>query len=96
MPSCIPAQPLLVAAQGCIQDAFEQGSFGVEAQHVGRQDGMCQTEDSTEEERKQKVFGRLLNAMTPDNCKTLHNNIFAVGISSAATLRGLIDQVHTT
>ena len=57
---------------------------------------MCQTEDSTEEERKQKVFGRLLNAMTPDNCETLHNSIMSVGISSAATLRGLIDQARTT
>ena len=70
-------------------------SVDVKAQHVGGQDGMCLAEIK-EEERKQKVFERLLKDMTLDNCKTLHSNIISVGISSAATLRCLIDQARTT
>ena len=37
----------------------------------------------------------MLNKITLDNYETLRDKIVAVGISSAVTLRGLIDQVRT-
>ena len=50
--------------------------------------------DDPEEERKQKEFKSMLNKITLDNYETLRDKIVSVGISSAVTLRGLIDQAR--
>ncbi len=50
--------------------------------------------DDPEEEKKQKEFKSMLNKITLDNYETLRDKITSVGIASAVTLRGLIDQAR--
>ena len=49
--------------------------------------------NGAEEERKQKEKKSMLDQITLDDYETLRDKIVAVGISSAVTLRGLINQV---
>jgi hypothetical protein len=49
--------------------------------------------DNPEEERRQRAFKGVLNKLTPDNFDRLAGSIIDVGITSAATLTGLMDQV---
>ena len=52
--------------------------------------------DNREEDRKQEELNSILNKITPRNYQTLRDKLVAVGISSAITLRGLVDQASTS
>lgn len=51
--------------------------------------------DDPEEEKKQKLFNAQLNKLTPDNFDRILGKLVDVGVTSAKTLRGLIDRVST-
>jgi len=49
--------------------------------------------DDPEEEKKQKLFNAQLNKLTPDNFDRILGKLVDVGVTSAKTLRGLIDRI---
>lgn len=57
--------------------------------------GVTRTDDP-EEEKKQKAFNAQLNKLTPDNFDRILSKLLDVGVTSAKTLRGLIDRVRWT
>ena len=55
--------------------------------------GQIQSDDP-EEEKKQKAFTAQLNKLTPDNFDRILAKLLDVGVTSANTLKGLIDRVR--